>query len=207
MPILFTNNATTTLASAITSSATSLTVATGAGSKFPGPTSPDFFYATLVEGANIEVVKVTARSTDTFTVVRGQDGTAGTAFNAGAKVELRINAALLQEFTQTSNPKYLRQVLTDGATVNWDAKLGQAAQLTLSGNRTIANPTNLQDASYLTLKLIQDATGSRTVTWGSMFKWAGGATPVLSTAANSYDILSFYYDGTNLNGSYMRGMA
>ena len=207
MPILFTNNAITTLASAITNSATSLTVAAAAGARFPTPTSPDFFYATLIEGANIEVVKVTARSTDTFTIVRGQDGTTGTAFGIGARVELRVNAALLQEFTQKSNPQYLRQVLTDGATVNWDAKNGQAAQLTIAGNRTIANPTNLQDASYLTLKLIQDATGSRTITWGSMFKWAAGAAPVLSTAANSYDILSFYYDGTNLNGSYMRGMA
>jgi hypothetical protein len=199
MPILFTNNAATTLASAITNSAT--------GSRCPTPTSPDFFYVTLVEGTNTEVVKVTARSTDALTIVRGQDGTTGTAFNAGARVELRINAALLQEFTQKSNPQYLRQVLTDGATVNWDAKNGQAAQLTLAGNRTIANPTNLQDASYLTLKLIQDGTGNRTVTWGSMFKWAGGAVPVLSTSAGAVDILSFYYDGTNLNGSYMRGMA
>ena len=85
MAVLYTNNANTTLASSITNSATSLTVASGAGALFPNPTSPDFFYCTLDDNAgNIEIVQVTARSTDTFTIVRGQDGTSGVAWNAGA---------------------------------------------------------------------------------------------------------------------------
>ena len=96
MAVLYTNNANTTLASSITNSATSLTVASGAGALFPNPTSPDFFYCTLDDNAgNIEIVQVTARSTDTFTIVRAQDGTTAKAFSAGVRVELRLVRALL----------------------------------------------------------------------------------------------------------------
>src|SRR4029079_11421039 len=97
MPRLFTNNAATTLASDITNSATSLTVQTGKGALFPSPSSPDFFLCTLDDGTNVEVVKVTARSSDTFTIVRGLDNTSGTAFAAATptKVELRIPANYL----------------------------------------------------------------------------------------------------------------
>lgn len=94
--VQFTNNAATTLASGITSGATSLTVASGAGSKFPTLTGSQYFYCTLSDTATalqIEIVKVTARSTDTFTIVRAQEGTTAKAYLAGDKVELRYTAA------------------------------------------------------------------------------------------------------------------
>lgn len=95
------------------------------------------------------------------------------------------------------------QTLTDGATVNWNTANGNIATLTLGGNRTIAAPTGLTAKSYI-LVVNQDATGSRTITWNSVFKWPGGALPVLSTAANAKDVFSFFSDGTNLYGSYLR---
>jgi hypothetical protein len=97
MAVLYTNNATSTLASAITNSATSLAVATGTGTRFPAPSGGDFFYATLVSGNTVEIVKVTARATDTLTVTRAQEGTTAAAFNAGATVELRITAGMLDQ--------------------------------------------------------------------------------------------------------------
>ena len=102
MAILFTNSAATTLASSIGSGATSLTVASGGGALFPNPTSPDYFLVTLVgiSGTPIEIVKVTARSTDTFTIVRGQEGTTPSAFTGGDKVELRITAATMNSAAQ-----------------------------------------------------------------------------------------------------------
>lgn len=51
----------------------------------------------------------------------------------------------------------------------------------------------------LQLFVIQDATGSRTITWPTI-KWAGGVAPTLSTGANKIDIVSFTYDGTNYYG-------
>jgi hypothetical protein len=91
MPVqLFTNNATTLLDADIDTVVTSLTVTTGEGAKFPDPSGGDWFYATLQAGSLIEIVQVTARSTDVFTIVRGQDGTSGASFSAGATVELRM---------------------------------------------------------------------------------------------------------------------
>ena len=96
---LLTNNATTTLAATLTNVATSLTVNTGDGAKFPNPVASEYFYATLSNtvGTSIEIVKVTARATDVFTIVRGQDGTTGTAFIIGDLVELRSIAAIMRE--------------------------------------------------------------------------------------------------------------
>lgn len=104
MSILFTNNAATTLASSITDTATSLTVASGKGALFPTITGADYFYATLANSSGgVEIVKVTARSTDTFTIVRGQDGTSAAAWNTGDKVELRATAADLTAMAQKAN--------------------------------------------------------------------------------------------------------
>lgn len=101
------------------------------------------------------------------------------------------------EFTQT---------LTDGATITWETVSGSIAIVTLGDNRTFAAPTGLTSKSYI-LIVNQDGTGSRTITWNSVFKWAGGAPPVLSTDANAKDVFSFFSDGTNMYGSYLRGVA
>lgn len=101
MPAKFTNNATATLAASITTSSTSITVTTGQGALFPALAAGEFFYATLVDSSNnIEIIKVTARTSDTMTATRGQDGTAGRAYAAGDKLELRPTAATLNNFVQ-----------------------------------------------------------------------------------------------------------
>jgi hypothetical protein len=104
MTIKFTNNATSTLASSINNSVTSMSVAGGQGGLFPTLSGADVFYVTLsnTSGSN-EIVKVTARSTDTLTIVRAQDGTSALSWNAGDKVELRATAAGLAAMAQTAN--------------------------------------------------------------------------------------------------------
>ena len=104
--------------------------------------------------------------------------------------------------TATINANVANQILTDGATINWDTSLGSVATVTLGGNRIIAAPTNLKIGSYI-LHIIQDGSGSRTVTWNSVFKWPAGVAPVLTTTANRRDLFSFVCDGTNLYGSYL----
>jgi hypothetical protein len=91
-----------------------------------------------------------------------------------------------------------QQTLTDGATVNWDFSLGRIGAWTIAGNRTLAAPTNLVIDTFI-LKITQDATGSRLVTWNSIYKFSGGVLPVLSTVAGRVDIFSGYYDGTNIH--------
>ena len=98
MAVLYTNNASTALAAGINNSVTSLSVSSGTGALFPNPSNPDIFYATLTDSSgNVEIVRVTARSTDTFTVVRGQDGTSARSWSAGALVELRVTKAMLDD--------------------------------------------------------------------------------------------------------------
>ena len=102
MTILFSNNAASALASGISNSATSLTVLSGQGSLFPTITGSNIFYVTLASTSSsaIEIVKVTAISSDTMTIVRAQDGTTASAFNAGDKVELRLPRVVLNDFPQ-----------------------------------------------------------------------------------------------------------
>lgn len=103
MPVqLFANNAASLLASSLTSIATSLSVTAGHGARFPTITGSDYFLATLcqmsgVDEANFEIVKVTARATDTFTIVRAQEGTTALAYNAGDKVELRLTKGTMEK--------------------------------------------------------------------------------------------------------------
>lgn len=97
----FTNNASSTLASGITNVATSLTVASGEGARFPAPTGGQSALCTLESALGvIEVVRLTARTGDICTVTRGQEGTAGTAFSSGARFELRVTADSLNNFAQ-----------------------------------------------------------------------------------------------------------
>lgn len=94
MGIKFTNNASAPLASAISSSSTAIILTAGRGAAFPTLGADDYFYATIINPSNqLEIVKCTARTGDTLTVVRGQDGTAARAYSAGDKLELRITAA------------------------------------------------------------------------------------------------------------------
>lgn len=102
MAAVYTNNAATNLASSLTAGATSVSVADG--SAFPTPTGGAYFYATIEDSShNIEIVKVTARSGNTLTVVRAQDNTTAKAFASGSRLELRLTAIGLNEFLNANN--------------------------------------------------------------------------------------------------------
>jgi len=75
---------------------------------------------------------------------------------------------------------------TDGATVTFDRSAGKNHQVTLGGDRTLV-VSNLGVGQYIAIDLIQDATGSRTVTWWSGIKWADGVAPILTATANKID--------------------
>ena len=151
MAILFTNNASTTLSASITNSATSLTVSSGTGSLFPNPTSPDYFLVTLqgVSGTPIEIVKVTARSTDTFTIVRAQDSTTASAFSTGDKFELRLTAGeinnLFSGIVQGGGQDHAfienDTTVTADYTVTTGRNAFQVGPVTVSGGVTVTIPS------------------------------------------------------------------
>ena len=94
MSVKFSNNASTTLATGINATDTSVVVASA--TNFPSLTGSEYCFLTLQTGATIEIVKATALSGSTFTVVRAQGGTSASSFSSGVQVELRMNTALLQ---------------------------------------------------------------------------------------------------------------
>lgn len=93
---------------------------------------------------------------------------------------------------------FAEQTLTDGATIDWNLSTEQVAKVTLGGNRTLNAPTNQQAGAFYSLAIIQDGTGSRTLTFNSAYKFTGALAPTLTTTASAKDIIIFKSDGTNL---------
>jgi len=81
--------------------------------------------------------------------------------------------------------------LTSATTVTPDFAASNNFTLTLAHTMDFANPTNCTPGQSGSIFLVQDGTGSRVITWGSYFDWAGGAAPILSTAAGSVDRLDY----------------
>ena len=127
MAVKFTNNAATTLAAGINSSVTSIAVTDG--SVFPTITGSDHFYVTFDDTTNKEIVKVTARSGNTLTVVRGHDNTTARAFNSGDKAELRVVAALLEDVkTDVTSTLTVDTFTGDGSTTAFTLSVAPASE-------------------------------------------------------------------------------
>lgn len=101
MATKFANNAVAKLAAGIGASDTTLVVAAGQGAKFPTVTGGQWYPATLIKvDGTTEIVRVTGRASDTFTVARAQEGTAATTFSTNDRFELRLTTAQLNELLQ-----------------------------------------------------------------------------------------------------------
>jgi hypothetical protein len=83
------------------------------------------------------------------------------------------------------------ETLTDGVTITPDFATANNYTVTLAGNRTLANPTNLTAGQSGSIFVVQDGTGSRTLAYGSYWDFAGGTAPTLSTAAASVDRIDY----------------
>ncbi len=81
--------------------------------------------------------------------------------------------------------------LTDGATITPDLADSNNFSVTLGGNRTLANPSNIVAGQSGSFFISQDGTGSRTLAYGSYYDFIGGTAPTLSTAANAVDRIDY----------------
>ena len=91
---------------------------------------------------------------------------------------------------------YSESTLTDQATITWDASTQDVCKVTLGGNRTLAAPTNNTTGQFISILVIQDGTGSRTLTWNAVFEFASDTAPTLTTTASLGDIFVFRYNGS-----------
>lgn len=105
MVAIFANNATGKLGGDITTSSTTLILQTGNGELFPSPTGGNYFPITVVKSdGTLEIMKCTARTSDTLTVTRSQEGTTAKAFSIGDRVSLRMTAGSLIDFVADKQP-------------------------------------------------------------------------------------------------------
>ena len=93
---------------------------------------------------------------------------------------------------------------TDGATVTFDLDEANTHTVVLGGNRTLAL-SNSDAGQKFIIRLTQDATGSRTVTWFNTIKWAGGVTPTLTATPNKTDVFGFICTSTNNYDGFVVG--
>ena len=93
---------------------------------------------------------------------------------------------------------------TDGSTITFDLDSSNTHSVTLGGNRTLAL-SNVSVGQKFIIRLTQDGTGSRTVTFFSTIKWAGGVAPTLTTTANKTDVFGFICTSANNYDGFVVG--
>ena len=90
---------------------------------------------------------------------------------------------------------YAEATLTDGATIAWDVQSAPVAKVTLGGDRTLNAPTNGIAGQFISLLVIQDGTGTRTLTWNAVYEFTADTAPTLTATADYGDLFTFRYNG------------
>ena len=101
------------------------------------------------------------------------------------------HATLATAQTFTAGQRGQITALTDATSIATNLALSNNFSIQLGGNRTLADPTNISAGQSGSFFITQDGSGSRTLAYGSKFKFPGGTAPVLSTAANSVDRIDY----------------
>lgn len=109
----------------------------------------------------------------------------------------RANTADKFLITDTTWSAGAEVTLTDAATIAVDMSTFINAIVTLAGNRTLGQPSNTKVSQSGCIRIVQDATGSRTLAYHADWKFAGGTDPTLTTTANATDLLFYQVIATN----------
>ena len=143
--------------------------------------------------ANADHVKLTSSSGDTVIqpttdakdiIIKQFDGTSLVEFNDGAYSKF------------TAMAYFPEATLTDGSSIDWNVLTSPVAKVTLAGNRTLNAATGAQAGQFVSLLIIQDGTGSRTVTFNAAYEFKDDTAPTLTTTAAKGDLFVFRYNGS-----------
>ena len=143
--------------------------------------------------ANADHIKLATSSGDTVIqpttdakdiIIKQFDGNELVNFNDGGYSSF-TRAAFFPEAT-----------LTDASTISWDVSTSSVAKVTLGANRTLGAATNAQTGQFVSLLIIQDGTGSRTVTFNAAYEFKDDTAPTLTTTAAKGDLFVFRYNGS-----------
>ena len=103
---------------------------------------------------------------------------------------------LADDLVTSAKLNYSETTLTDGSTITWDASTQDVAKVTLAGNRTLGSASSGTTGQFISLLVIQDGTGSRTLTWNAAYEFAADTAPTLTTTASKGDLFVFIYNGS-----------
>ena len=151
------------------------------------------FGSTAISSTAAELNKLDGATVTTAEINYNDLATLGTTaaskvFTADANGLTKVSGAVLNT----------EDTLTDQSTIAWDVIASPVAKVTLAGNRTLAAPSGTTPAAgqFVSLLVIQDGTGSRTITWNAVYEFASDTAPTLTTTANLGDIFIFRYNGS-----------
>lgn len=214
MTILFSNNASSTVAGAITPTDTTVNIAPGTGIEFPNPINPgDFFTLTFYDQQTKtinEITHCTARAGDTLTIVRGQEGTTPAAWSAGDIAANLITAGTLASFVQAAAPAAVTTDVYTGIDTSTDP-----TQIIAATNPV---PASLQIGMLFLIKMLNGkgppvtSVGPPPVTGDVMMQLNGNAgIAVRKTDGSSFiggeligsEEYPFIYNGTNFTSCIM----
>jgi hypothetical protein len=103
---------------------------------------------------------------------------------------------LADDLVTSAKLNYSETTLTDGSSITWNASTQDVAKVTLAGNRTLGSASSGTTGQFISLLIIQDGTGSRTLTWNAAYEFASDTAPTLTTTANLGDLFVFRYNGS-----------
>ena len=107
---------------------------------------------------------------------------------------LEINDGAYAKFTAAAVAP--EATLTDASTISWNALTQSVAKVTLGANRTMGSASSGVTGQFISLLVIQDGTGSRTVSWNAAYEFAADTAPTLTTTASKGDLFVFRYNGS-----------
>jgi hypothetical protein len=137
----------------------------------------------LLDGATVTTAEINYSDLATLGTTA-----ASKVFTADANNFTKITGAVANE----------EATLTDGSTIAWDVVASPVAKVTLGANRTLAAPSGSTPIAgqFIAITVIQDGTGSRTLTWNATYEFTADTAPTLTTTANKADLFVFKYNGS-----------
>ena len=152
--------------------------------------------AIAVEGVGVALNSTSlAHTASTIELGHASDTTLARASAGVMSVEGKTVATLSTSQAWTAHQYVTLGTLTDGANIAWDVSTAQKAKVTLGGNRTMSAVSNAVEGATYTLWVIQDGTGSRTISWttsgAGSFDFGTDGAPTLTTTASRADLLAF----------------
>ena len=103
---------------------------------------------------------------------------------------------ITDDIITTAKLAFAESTLTDGSSIDWNAATQDVCKVTLAGNRTLNAPTNPTTGQFISLLVIQDSTGSRTLNFNAIYEFKDDTAPTLTSTASKGDVFVFRYNGS-----------